>query len=151
MDSLTIVLILVAGLGTIILIRRIIRMYRHSQRINDYFRWAFAAYALLNDGDAGEAAIAAAKVAARNQRESMMAYVSGMTRDCLENPDPELGLVIRRMSRIQREISAKDWTLEDIRNEKERLNRCNPEYLTALNNADPTIFMRKYPHLLDRL
>ncbi len=148
MDSLIIVILVVAALGLAMLII-IKRMKRHADRVNDYFVNAVLAYAFFGDEDAKVAAVAAGKVADTVQRNSMVVAlrrgVPEMTSDVSKHP--ELETVIRKVSEIEAEISAKDWTIQDIVHEKQRLHESNPEYLKALNKADPNVFVRKYGDL----
>ena len=143
-DTLTIVL-LMAGFGVIVMGR----IRGKSLMTHDYFKYAVGAYAMFNDEDAKIAAIAAAKVVDRHFRESMIMYISAEISDFTRSKEPESESVISRMSEVKREISVKDWTAEDGRHEKERLKKCNPEYLNALNEADASVFLHKYPNLLD--
>ena len=145
MVTLIIVLLAVAGLGAIV--RMSIRA--KSQMVNEYFQYAVGAYAIFNDEDAKTAAIAAAKVVDRHFRNVMIMYVSGRISDFARSKENESESVIRRMSEVERAISVKEWNVGDGWDEKERLKKCNPEYLNALNTADPNIFVHKYPNLLD--
>lgn len=129
------------------------RAHLHANRINDYFCNAVMVYAWLGDQDAKLAALAAAKVAAGKQRASMLEYLNGMAADLvqympLSGTSEQLGA---RLRELEREIKAKDWDLADIREEKGRLLNRNPEYLTALDKADPDVFIRRHPDLFKAL
>jgi hypothetical protein len=50
-------------------------------------------------------------------------------------------------AQLEEDIFLKDWTISDIREQKEELGKANPDYLNALNKADPSVFARKLPHL----
>ena len=45
------------------------------------------------------------------------------------------------------EISSREWSKSDIIQQKKELESINPQYLAALEKADPTIFAQKKPHL----
>ena len=53
-----------------------------------------------------------------------------------------------RIKSLIKEITRKDWTMEDIKEWKASLRVVNQDYLKALNEFDPTIFEKKYPDLL---
>ena len=97
--------------------------------------------------DAKIAAIAAAKVAAKKQRESMLNYLSGMSSDFDRDfpDDPVMKRHSKRLLSLKEEIAAKNWTITDSAEEKDRLSEINPDYLNALNKADAKIFVRQYP------
>lgn len=117
--------------------------------INNYFANAITVYALKNHEDAKKAAFAAAKVVASIQRKSMISYLEGMASDIIQIVPSKLEaeLIAVRLRALRIEIELKDWTIDDIREEKERLSEINPEYLDALNKADPDVFVRKHPDL----
>ena len=129
------------------------RMLDHAERINDYFANAVRAYAFKEDESARCAAFAAAKVASKKQRDSMALYLSSMKSDFNYSDQTDkyhsetIAIISRRLVDLKRDIETKDWDLDDIREEKERLSKIDPEYLDSLNRADPTIFIRKYPEL----
>lgn len=145
MDTLIILLILVVGVVAIVLTRTL----RHSRRINGYFVNAVKAYVWLDEEDAKVAALAASKVVAGKQRDSMLNYLKALTSDfkMLLPANPEFEPFINRLSELQAEIGTKDWTVKDVIDEKQRLGDCNPAYLKALEKADADVFVRKYPGL----
>ena len=133
----------------------LVRMKSHSKRINDYFCNAVRVYAFTNSPDAKIAAVAAAKVAAGVQRNSMLAYLRGMASDLREMGESDSDLkpladqFVETAAELEKEISVKDWTIRDIRVQKEELRKANPDYLNALNRADPSVFARKFPRLFN--
>ncbi|MBA3071352.1 MAG: hypothetical protein FP829_04195 [Nitrospirae bacterium] len=131
----------------------LLRMKSQAKRINGYFRNAVRVYVFTGDQDARIAAVAAAKVAAAVQRKSMVAYLHDMSSDLKKKSEsePEFKILadkfIEAASQLEKDISLKDWTISDIREQKEKLGQLNPEYLNALNKADPSVFARKLSHL----
>ena len=140
--------------GLVVLIAAVLlRMKSQAKRINDYFCNAVRVYAFTGGQDARIAAVAAAKVAAAAQRNSMVAYLRGMVLDLkqMSESEPELRTLadqfVEAAAKLEKDISVKDWTIRDIREQKEELEKANPDYLNALNKADPSVFARKLPHL----
>jgi len=125
------------------------RLFTHSKRINDYFANAVRVYALTGDEHTRCAALSAAKVAARKQKSRMIAYLLAMAFDIKHamGDDPGAELPIQRLLTLKRDIEAKNWNLTDAAREKDRLSELEPEYLEALNRADPSVFERKHPEL----
>ena len=128
-----------------------VRMKSQSKRINDYFCNAVRVYAFTGSRDARIAAVAAAKVAAGAQRNSMLAYLRGMASDLKQMSERQSELkpfadqFVEAAVELEEEISVKDWTINDIRVQKEELGNANSEYLNALNRCDPSVFVKKYP------
>ena len=128
-------------------------MKSQSKRINDYFCNAVKVYAFTGSQDARIAAVAAAKVAAGAQRDSMVAYLRGMASDLKLMSESEVEFkpiavqFVEAAAELEKEISIKDWTISDIRAQKEELGKADPDYLNALNKGDPFVFLRKFPHL----
>lgn len=148
MNILIVLLILLASILAIVSMR----MFRHAGKINDYFANAVTVYVWIDKEDAKIAALAASKVAGSKQRNSMLKYLEGLNSDMtkLFPTSPQLKPFTEKLSELQMEIGAKDWTTKDIIQEKQRLKNYNPEYLNALEKADANIFIRKYPDLFRR-
>jgi hypothetical protein len=131
----------------------LLRMKSQAKRINDYFCNAVRVYAFTGGQDARIAAVAAAKVAAAAQRNSMVAYLRGMVLDLkqMSESEPEFRPLadqfVEAAAQLEKDIFVKDWTISDIREQKEELEKANPDYLNALNKADPSVFSRRLPHL----
>jgi hypothetical protein len=128
-------------------------MIDHARKINDYFANAVRVYILTGEENAQCAASAAAKVAGRKQRKSMTDYLYGMAGDFLDSyPQKDDGkLVAMRLLSLKEEIEEKDWDLEDIKEEKAKLFKVDPEYCLALDRADPNVFVRRHPKLFREL
>lgn len=128
-------------------------MKRGASNINDYFCDAVTAYTLAGEDAARIAALTAAKVAASQQRASMLLYLRGMASDWERLTDEDIKdiipLVRRRLAELADEIEAKDWNMGDIWTQKEILGRTNAEYLAALDKCDPGVFRKKWPSLFD--
>lgn len=117
-----------------------------SEQINNYFRNAVMVYALSGEEAAREAALTAAKVAAHQQRASMVAYLRGMALDWRRDA---AGNIPDKLEGLAKDITAKDWSVADIREAKRALGKLSPEYLTALNGFDSQVFERRWPVLFD--
>ena len=124
-------------------------MFGQAERINDYFAKAVMVYAFKGEDDARLAAFTAAKVAENIQRNSMVKYLSEMATDIQKGfPDRSAASPIaKRLLSLKEDIEQRDWSIEDIMEEKKRLFQANPEYLMALDQADPNVFSRKHPEL----
>jgi len=131
----------------------IIRGKSQAKRINDYFCNAVRVYALTNEEDARIAILTAAKVAAKKQRGSMVKYLQSMASD-MEKVSKEKAEIkshvdtfIKSSTDLVEEISLREWSISDIINQKKELENINPQYLIALEKADPRIFAQKHPEL----
>jgi len=130
------------------------RGLEHAQRINDYFANAVRVWLYADDQAAHNAALAAAKVAAKEQRESMVKYLNGLSEDYADVDDvPSVNAehVCNHLVPLAAEISKKDWGLVDIYRAKMDLWKQDTEYAEALDRADPGVFSRRWPSLFDRL
>ena len=128
------------------------RLSDEAELINDYFANAVRVYVLKGESGARVAALAAAKVAASVQRQSMVEYLNGMETDIVRilSDEEAAEKVRKRLLTLKKDIEAKDWTIEDIIEEKQRLSAVNPDYRIALDQADPTIFLKYHPELFER-
>jgi len=123
----------------------------HAKRINDYFCNAVRVYALTNEEDARIAIVTAAKVAGKAQRSAMVKSLKRIASDIdkMSEKDSKLKPITDRFVEssieLAEEISSREWSINDINNQKEELGNINSEYLVALDNADPTIFSKKHP------
>ena len=124
-----------------------------AKKINDYFCNAVRIYALTEEEDARIAILTAAKVAAKKQRDSMVRYLQSMASD-MEKVSKEkteitshVDKFIKSSTDLVKEISSREWSISDIINQKKELGNINPQYLIALEKADPTIFAQKHPEL----
>lgn len=142
MTILTIVII-IAVIITIVLIWS----NRQGLGVNDYFRYAVRVWIFIKREDAKIAALAAAKVADVKLRESMLNFLSAMASDFekMFPNQPEWERHRGRLLKLAEEITARNWTIQDAAEEKNRLSQINPEYLKALNKADAKVFIRQYP------
>ena len=138
--------VIVAVLAAI-LVWTIWSMKRHASRINDYFHNALTVYVFLGEEDAKIAALAAAKVAAGLQRQSMVTVLDHLARDLRDAPDTKFQAVSATLLELKTQIISKDWTLGDVMEEKRHLQALNPEYMIALEKADARVFSRRHPSL----
>ena len=131
----------------------VIRRKSHVKRINEYFCKAVRVYALTDEEDARIAIVTAAKVATKRQRDSMVKYLQSMVSGIkkMSKNDSELKPLtdkfVEASIELAEEISSREWTIDDINKQKEKLGNINSEYLVALDKADPTIFAQKHPQL----
>jgi len=146
-------LVVVISVLVVLIAAVLLRMKSQAKRINDYFCNAIRVYAFTGGQDARIAAVAAAKVAAAAQRNSMVTYLRGMVLDLkqMSESEPEFRSLadqfVEAAAQLEKDISVKDWAISDIREQKEELGKANLDYLNALNKADPSVFARKLPHL----
>jgi len=125
----------------------------HAKKINVYFINAVRVYALTNEEDARTAIVTVAMVAANKQRGAMVNYLQKMVSDLKKMGEkdselkPHIDKFIKSSNELAEEISSSKWTKNDIKIQKEALGKINPEYLLALEKADPTIFTQKHPQL----
>ena len=134
----------------------IIKRKLHANRINDYFCNAVRVYALTSEEDARTATVAAAKVATKKQRDIMVKYLQRMSSDLEKMGEkkselkPYIDKFVKSSLELVEEISSREWTVNDINLQKEKLGKINSEYLIALDKADPKIFKKKHPQLFKR-
>jgi hypothetical protein len=142
-----------AVIAVVVIAIVLFRLKAKSKRINDYFCNAVKVYAFTGTRDAKIAALAAAKVAAGAQRNSMLNYLQAMASDLkkMSENEPELkpltNQFVELTADLEEKISARQWTISDIKTQKEELGNVNSEYLNALNRGDPLVFVRKFPDL----
>ncbi len=117
--------------------------------MNDFFVNAVKVYALKGEEDARCAAIAAAKSSSKKQRKSMVALLVKMSVNVMQSyPDKAVRKSLcDRLLSLKKDIEIKDWGLGDGKQEEKKLAKINEEYRFCLNQADPSIFKRKYPTL----
>ena len=142
-------IILLILFGIAICIYFLAKLVRSGGRINEYFSNAVRVYLWLQEEDARHAAITAARTASSSQRELMARYLDELDGDLSPFTEkvPELNEISKCITQMVHEISAKDWTIMDIKEAKEVLEQYNKEYLEALNRSDPTVFSKRYPSL----
>lgn len=124
-------------------------LFRHSKRFRDFFADAVKVYVLTGEEDVRRAALASAKTAGERQRRLMVENLSQMASNVMRNA---LNKLIRkslsdRLFALKQGIESKNWDLKDAREEKEKISKPIAEYLSCLDQADPSIFRRKYPQL----
>ena len=114
-----------------------------------YFSNAARVYVLKEEEDARCAALAAAKIAGKRQRKTMLNLLSQMNANVLSRyPDKSArDLLSRRILSLIDDIESRDWDPADAHEEKDKLSRINAEYRACLDKVDPSIFMKKFPKL----
>jgi len=146
MNTTTTIAIIVVALIVLIFVAKLIAK---GGKVTEYFENAVKVYLWLNDTSAGIAALTAAKTAATAQRNAMITHLKQLSDQFTQLIDkiPELQAFKSRLEKLSQEIGAKDWTIKDIREAKTELGEVNPKYLEALNRADPSVFVSRYPPL----
>ena len=124
-------------------------LFRHSEKINDYFADAVRVYALSGEEDACCAAIAAAKTAGKKQRQSMIASLSKMASNVMRNHPERIARksIADRILLLKEALEFRGGEASGFKEGQEKLWKMNAEYLSCLNRADPSVFKRKYTHL----
>ena len=124
-------------------------VFRRSKRRVQFFSNAARVYVLKGEEDARCAALAAAKIAGKKQRKTMLSLLSQMNSNVLlRYPDKSArNLLSRRILSLINDMESRDWNPADAHEEKEKLSKINAEYLSCLVQADPSIFAKKFPKL----
>jgi len=124
-------------------------LFRYSKRINDYFADAVRVYVLKGEEDARCAALVSAKVAGEKQRKLMIKDLSNMASNVMQNFPNKLTRksLSDRLLSLKQDIELKNWDLKDVKREKENISTPMTEYLSCMDQPDPSIFRRKYPEL----
>lgn len=124
-------------------------LFRHSQRINDFFTDAVKVYILKGEEDARRAALASAKVAGEKQRKLMIGNLSNMASKIMQSfPDkPARRSLSDLVMSLKKDIELENWDLREVSEEKGEISGPIGDYLSCLDQADPSVFRRKYPKL----
>ena len=124
-------------------------LFRQTKRIVQYFSNAVRVYVLKGEEDARCAALAAAKIAGKKQRKTMVNLLSQMNSNVmLKYPDKSArDILSHRILSLINDMESKDWNPTDAHDEKDKLSKINAEYLSGLDQADPSIFIKKHPKL----
>ena len=115
--------------------------------LNQFFLDAVHVFLITDEPAIRASILAVGKVAASLQRATMQEYLTGQI-GSLWGENPEYWKeVIENIMEIKEELGAREWTFEDIDEEKKRLRELDEELATALDEADASIFRRRYPDL----
>jgi hypothetical protein len=119
------------------------------RKVQAFFESAVRVYALKGEEDAKCAAMAAAKMAGRKQRQSMIEQLSKMASNVVHHyPDKLLRRpVSERILLLKQDLASQGWILRNFRREQEKLLQANAEYLACLKRGDPSVFARRHPNL----
>lgn len=120
-----------------------------ADRINDYFANAVRVYAHTGEEASRVAILAAGKVAASVQRATMINFLKSFAKDFSAMGGVKEQATAKKLLVVAKELEEKDWTIDDIIQEKRRLKGLNNDYVNALNTADPSVFSRHYPSLFE--
>jgi len=121
------------------------KMMDDAQALNEYFVDALKLYAFDNNENAGFAALTAAKVAAFEQRQGMVAYSQELAADAT-NTNPSAADAINHLLNA---INEKDWSILDITHSKRALAELDKQMLNALQSADAIYFRNAYPEFFE--
>ncbi len=118
-------------------------------KISEYFKNAARVYLYLDKPPARLAAVTAAKVIAKPQRDELIAYLKEQLTvfELLFHTTQEADDFKKRLEGLAQEITAKNWTVQDVMGAKNELGEVNPQYLQALERSDPQVFVKEYPAL----
>ena len=118
-------------------------------KISEYFKNAARVYLYFDKPPARLAAVTAAKVIAKPQRDELIAYLKEQLTvfELLFHTTQEADEFKKRLEGLAQEITAKNWTVQDVRGAKNELGEVNPQYLQALERSDPQVFVKEYPAL----
>jgi len=118
-------------------------------KISEYFKNAVRVYLYLDKPPARLAAVTAAKVTAKPQRDEFIAYLKEQLTvfELLFCTTQEADDFKKRLEGLAQEITAKNWTVQDVMGAKKELGEVNPQYLQALERSDPQVFVKEYPAL----
>jgi len=118
-------------------------------KISEYFKNAVRVYLYLDKPPARLAAVTAAKITAKLQRDELIAYLKEQLTvfELLFNTTQEADDFIKKLEGLAQEITAKNWTVQDVMGAKNELGEVNPQYLQALERSDPQVFVKEYPAL----
>jgi len=114
--------------------------------VDRYFYSAVLTWLKYSDENARLAALAAAKVASPNAQEDYkgkLIVISTYLRTA-EEANSEQIKNAELLFNLYREISSKNWTVEDAKEERKKLFGAEPEYAQALNKFDPSVFAKRY-------
>lgn len=123
--------------------------FGRSKKIHDFFIGATRVYILKGEEDARCAAVAAAGMATRKQRIAMTKELEKIASNILKSyPDksqrkPLADRVLSVKGAIESFAAGRNGSVE----ENNKLSILNREYLSCLNEGDPSVFCRRYPKL----
>ena len=118
----------------------LMKMSASSKAINNYFCDASLVYGSTGNQAAKLAALAAAKTAAAEQRQSMVDYLTGLSADLKATNVAENVEFRKRWAELKGEIEQKDWSVEDSRHAKALLSAVDPAATAALNKSSASYF-----------
>ncbi len=120
--------------------------FRRSRKIHEFFINAIRVYVLKGEEDARCLALAAAKRATPKQRNHMIKELSKMASSVLHayHHGDHRKTFTDRLFPIIEIIKLNGGAAGD---DEQKLSKLSREYLSCLNELDPTIFSRKYPEL----
>jgi hypothetical protein len=121
----------------------------NSLRVDCYFYAAVSAYVIEEDDNAFHAAFAASTVMAREQRSSAVSGLLHLGKSLKTAAAGDFSDLIEtwknRINQLADLVSSEDWSDRQVIAAKNELDNLDEEYLQALDRADPTVFIKRYP------
>jgi len=124
-------------------------LFRRSEKIHEFFTSATRVFIMKGEEDARCAAVAAAGVANRKQRNVMAKELEKIASNILKSyPDKSQRKILAdRVLSVKEAIESFAAGRSDDIEEKKKLSILNKEYFFCLKEGDPSIFCRRYPKL----
>ena len=124
-------------------------VFMRKRKVQAFFESAVRVYALKGEEDAKCAAMAAARMAGRKQKQAMLEQLSKMSSNVSQHYPNKLlrKSVARRILLLKEDLASQGWILANFKGEKEKLLHANAEYLACLKRGDPSVFARRHPNL----
>ena len=123
---------------------------RGGEHVNEYFYKAVQVWLLQNDENARIAALAAVKTASPHAQRDCVGKLRVIHFELSAQKHPDKLKKARLLKDFIDEIKTKVWTVEEATKERETLYKAEPEYASALNKYDSTVFIRRYPEMKNK-
>ena len=123
--------------------------FRRSKKTHEFFTSATRIYILKGEEDARCAAVAAAGMATRKQRNAMTKELENIASNVMQSyPDKNKRKILAdRILSLKETIESLAARRDNDGEEKKKLSIMNEEYFSCLNEGDPSVFCRRHPKL----
>jgi hypothetical protein len=123
--------------------------FRRPEKNHEFFTRATRVYILKGEEDARCAAVAAAGMATRKQRNAMAKELENIAANVLQSyPDKNQRKILAdRILSLKATIESSAGKRDEDGEEKKKLSILNKEYFSCLKEGDPSVFCRRYPKL----
>jgi hypothetical protein len=124
-------------------------LFRRSEKIHEFFTSATRVFILKGEEDARCAAVAAAGMATRKQRNALAKELENTASNILKSyPDKsQRKILANRVFSLKETIESLAAGRSKDVEEKKKLSIVNKEYFSCLKEGDPSVFCRRYPKL----